>query len=114
MANATTEQTEQPVRSRLLDAAEQIASRDGVSNLTLEGVAREAGTSKGGLLYHFPSKSALIMAIVERRAEQCEASQALNCTDDTTPGAYTRAYLQTRTASLEPDRKPFQAAIVAA
>ncbi len=32
--------------------------------LTLDAVAKEAGVSKGGLLYHFPSKELLIQAIL--------------------------------------------------
>ena len=33
------------VRDRLLNAAEQVAARDGVQSLTLEAVAREAGVA---------------------------------------------------------------------
>ena len=41
----------------------------GVPALTLEGAAREAGVSKGGLLYHFASKEALLTALLGRLAE---------------------------------------------
>lgn len=34
--------------------------------MTLGAVAREAGVSKGGLLYHFPSKEALISGMIGR------------------------------------------------
>jgi len=37
----------------------------GARHLTLDAVAREAGVSKGGLLYHFPSKEGLLTAMVE-------------------------------------------------
>ncbi len=37
--------------------------------MTLEAVAREAGVSKGGLLYHFPSKEALISGMIGRLIE---------------------------------------------
>jgi AcrR family transcriptional regulator len=37
--------------------------------MTLEAVAREADVSKGGLLYHFPSKEALISGMVRRLIE---------------------------------------------
>lgn len=53
-------------RQKLIDAAEELALRDGVSALTLDRVAAEARVSKGGLLYHFPSKDALIEAMVDR------------------------------------------------
>ena len=37
--------------------------------MTLEAVAREAGVSKGGLLYHFPSKELLISGMIGRLIE---------------------------------------------
>ncbi|NLX13192.1 MAG: TetR/AcrR family transcriptional regulator [Phycisphaerales bacterium] len=115
MNNAPENSGSVPVRDRLLDAAEQIAARDGVSTLTLEAVAHEAGVSKGGLLYHFPAKSALITAIVERLGERCESRQATEVAADSQPrGAFTRAYLAVRSSSLEPDREPVHSAILAA
>jgi AcrR family transcriptional regulator len=102
-------------RDRLLDAAEAVIVRDGVANLTLDAVAREAGASKGGLLYHFPSKAALTTAIVERLARRCEANQALALqAEPAAPGAFTRAYLHARLESVEPDDAPLHTALLAA
>jgi AcrR family transcriptional regulator len=56
-------------RTRILDAAEAMVRARGVSGLTLEAAAREAGVSKGGLLYHFASKEALLAAMLTRLAE---------------------------------------------
>lgn len=56
-------------RTRILDAAEAITRARGVTGLTLEAAAREAGVSKGGLLYHFASKEALLTAMLARLAE---------------------------------------------
>ncbi len=53
-------------RERLLDAAERIAREIGPGSLSLDAVAQQAGVSKGGLLYHFPSKAKLLEAMVER------------------------------------------------
>ncbi len=104
-----------PVRDRLLDAAECVAARDGVARLTLEAVANEAGVSKGGLLYHFPAKSALITAVVERLAVRCESRQAAAvAADPQTGGAFTRAYLAVRTAAPDPQREPIHVAVLAA
>ena len=50
---------------RLLLAAAAVIKRDGACSVTLEGVAAEAGVSKGGLLYHFPTKEALLEALVD-------------------------------------------------
>lgn len=60
-------------RTRLLDAAEAIVADRGVGALTLEAVAAEAGVSKGGLLHHYPSKEALLTAIVARLAAEMRA-----------------------------------------
>ncbi len=102
------------VRDRLLDAAERVVARDGVLNLTLDAVAREAGVSKGGLLYHFPSKSGLILAIVDRVATECEAEQSAATAADPTPGAFTRAYLTRRSQPLDPAEEPLHTAILTA
>ncbi len=60
-------------RTRILDAAEAIVRARGVAGLTLEAAAREAGVSKGGLLYHFASKEALLGGMLGRMAAHVEA-----------------------------------------
>jgi AcrR family transcriptional regulator len=75
---------------RLVDAAIEVLLRDGARALTLAAVARSAGVSKGGLLYHFPSKPALVAGMVERLVSQFDAALA---EAGDAPGAATRAYL---------------------
>lgn len=53
-------------RERLLDAAAQIVARQGAANLTIDAVAAQAGLSKGGVLYHFPSKRDLLTGMLNR------------------------------------------------
>ncbi|BCP52112.1 TetR family transcriptional regulator [Kaistia sp. 32K] len=53
-------------REALLDAADRVIATTGVINLTIDAVAREAGVSKGGVLYSFGTKDALIEAMLER------------------------------------------------
>lgn len=80
----------------LLDAAEIIVRRDGSSSLTLDAVAAEAGVSKGGLLYHFPSKDALIAAMVERMVDRASvAHENAMLADSAGPGSWTRAWVRT-------------------
>lgn len=50
----------------ILDAAESVVLDDGAGKMTLDLVAKRAGVSKGGILYHFPSKEALIDGMVSR------------------------------------------------
>jgi AcrR family transcriptional regulator len=50
----------------ILDAFEDYVLEVGAANFTLEGVAKHAKISKGGLLYHFPSKKDLLRELIER------------------------------------------------
>jgi len=61
-------------RRRLLEASETLARRLGPGNLSLDAVAAEAGVSKGGLLYHFPSKAKLLEALVEHHLNGLDAT----------------------------------------
>lgn len=59
-----------PARDRVLDAFEALLIEQGERAATLDAVARAAGVSKGGLLYHFPSKDALVDGLVVRLDER--------------------------------------------
>ena len=60
-------------REPLLDAAIAVIRRDGARALTLDAVAAAAGVSKGGLLYHFGSKRALVDGLLARWLDDFEA-----------------------------------------
>jgi AcrR family transcriptional regulator len=53
-------------RERILDAAAELVGEVGAGRLTLDAVADRAGLSKGGLLYNFPTKEALLEGMLER------------------------------------------------
>ena len=57
-------------RDNILDAAQRVAGKEGADNLTLDKVACECGMSKGGLLYNFPNKDALLAGMLDRLLEQ--------------------------------------------
>lgn len=64
-------------RPEILDAAQRVVARDGAGRLTLDAVAREAGLTKGGVLYNFPSKAALLAAMLDRMTRAfVEAAEA--------------------------------------
>jgi AcrR family transcriptional regulator len=63
-------------RTRVLDAAEAIVLARGVPALTLDAAAKLAGVSKGGLLYHFASKEALVRGLVDRIEVEMQADWA--------------------------------------
>ncbi|WP_294990653.1 TetR/AcrR family transcriptional regulator [uncultured Stenotrophomonas sp.] len=61
-------------RERILDAAVNVINRDGVRAVTFESVAAEAELTRGGLLYHFPSREALLRGIDEHLVQSWETS----------------------------------------
>jgi AcrR family transcriptional regulator len=89
----TTERTRQDTRGQILGAAVSLVGREGVSGLTIEGVAGEAGLSKGGVFYHFPSKEALIEGMIGRALEDADREIArLASSEAEVPGGFARAY----------------------
>jgi AcrR family transcriptional regulator len=82
-------------RDRLLDAAASLVPRRGAGELTLDAVAERAGVSKGGLLYHFPSKDALIQAMITRMVEAFNFElHAQIAKEPAGPGRITRAMIK--------------------
>lgn len=63
-------------RTALLDAADHIVQRDGTSGLTIDAIAHEAGVSKGGVLYAFGTKDAVIEAMFDRAVREYEERAA--------------------------------------
>lgn len=59
-------------RKKILKAASNIAQQVGSAKLTIDAVAKEAEVSKGGVLYHFPSKKKLIAGLLEYSVLQLE------------------------------------------
>lgn len=51
---------------RILDAALQVFSRFGLRGSRMDQIATAAGMSKPNLIYYFPSKEALYVAVLER------------------------------------------------
>jgi AcrR family transcriptional regulator len=54
---------------QILTATVTVIERIGVHNLTIDLVAAEAGISKGGVLHHFPTKTALVAAAMRQDLE---------------------------------------------
>jgi AcrR family transcriptional regulator len=80
-------------RKAILEAASRVTAREGALKLTLEAVAKEAGVSKGGLLYHFPNKEALISSMIDEHLASW--SNAVETAKDKEKGAFTRAFVKT-------------------
>lgn len=59
-------------RTEILEAALRLADREGITAVTLDSVAAEAGMTKGGLVYHFRSREALLAGILQHMNEHWE------------------------------------------
>lgn len=64
-------------REAILDAAEVVVLAHGAAHLTLDAVAEHAKVSKGGLLYNFPNKDALLQAMIDRQMHRIEGNRLL-------------------------------------
>jgi AcrR family transcriptional regulator len=84
-------------RDRLLQAAIDVIQNQGIERLTLDAVAKEAQISKGGLLYHFASKEALVISIIQYLLDDFDTAIVHELElDDTpdSPGRWLRAYVK--------------------
>lgn len=68
--------TTPPARERILDAFEELLAEQSERAATLDAVAARAGVSKGGLLYHFGSKDALLDGVLARLTAHAERDLA--------------------------------------
>ena len=98
----------QTTRQQIIHAAFALIRREGVARLTIEAVAQEAGLSKGGVLYHFRSKEALIQAMVASLVERFDSDIAAAWGEATegerfAPGSWLRAYIRASARPAEED-----------
>ncbi|MFF3333004.1 TetR/AcrR family transcriptional regulator [Streptomyces sp. NPDC002888] len=57
----------------ILDGALDLLRAEGGGTVTLDAAAKQAGLTKPGLMYHFPTKEALMLAVVNHVADRWEA-----------------------------------------
>lgn len=88
-------------RRVVFDAASVVFRTRGMA-ATLDDVAQEAGLSKGGVIYHFPTKDHLMTALAQSLLEDFRES-VYRCLDpaDEQPGRLTRAYVRASLAEAE-------------
>lgn len=69
-------------RNRLLDTAEQVFHRKGVSQTTLNDIAQAAGMTRGAIYWHFKNKVDLFNAMCDRVTLPLEAMTEAATRDD--------------------------------
>lgn len=83
-------------RELILNTVSKLIREEGMEKLTLEAVATKAGISKGGLLYHFPSKDALILGMIEQLSDRFISDFRSRAEEDPdSKGKWTRSYVDT-------------------
>lgn len=75
MATAFSPQERERIRDSLLDAALKSAATQGMRHATVDGLAREAGISKGAFYRFYPSKEHLFLSMLERTLRKCTAAR---------------------------------------
>lgn len=93
-------------REHILDTYVDLLIHSGERAATLDAVATAAKVSKGGLLYHFSSKKALLEALAERTLTLAEEDFAAMKQASEGASAY---YINSST----PDNTPFDRALIA-
>src|SRR5690554_7892421 len=70
MSDKTSDRAAPGAAERLLDTASRLFYTRGVSNVGINEIIARAGVARMTLYHHFPSKDALIKAVLERRAAE--------------------------------------------
>lgn len=55
---------------RILDALEQLLIDSSIENISVSDIAAKAGIGKGSIYYYFPSKEAILDALIQRNYEK--------------------------------------------
>ncbi len=83
----------QLTQARIFEACQSILVEKGSKGLTLDAVAQKAKLSKGGLLYHFPTKEVLVKELFQHVIDAFDAEinlQAESSKDE--KGSWLKAY----------------------
>ena len=74
---------------RILDALQQLLEDKPIQNISVSDIARKAGMGKGSIYYYFPSKEAILDALIGRNYEK-PLKTAKNLADQTEISPFTR------------------------
>lgn len=94
------------MQASILSAAETVFLREGVEQAKMIDIAKEMGVAKGTVYIYFPSKDALISAVVDR------FFQAAKMQLDSTPHATSLAEFHENLARMLADGAPEQSQLV--
>lgn len=74
---------------KILDALQQLLEEKSIQNISVSEIASKAGIGKGSIYYYFPSKDAIVDALIERSYEQ-PLQTAKHLAEQTEVSSFTR------------------------
>ena len=74
---------------KILDALQQLLEEKSIQHISVSDIASKAGIGKGSIYYYFPSKDAIVDALIERSYEQ-PLQTAKNLAAQTEVSSFTR------------------------
>ena len=101
-------------KQRLIEAAAEIVSTQGVQQLTLEGVAAAAGITKGGLIYHFKTKDDLLAALVQSMIDEWDQRTRAKASESGSNSSAMLLALINDTFDMQPSEKQLMRNLLAA
>lgn len=81
-------------RERILEAALSVFSRRGYGRASMDDIASESDTSKGGVYFHFPNKQTIFLSLLDRMAALLMTRAELAIAAESDPGAQMDAALR--------------------
>ena len=106
-------ETASSAKHKILHAAACVVARVGAGHLTLDAVAEESKLSKGGLLYHFPNKRALLSGMLSHVLDQV-VQRADHARTQMAPGEHAITALINAQQAQDDDERAMSLAILAA
>lgn len=87
--------TSKQVREEIMSKAIALVAESNIGELSFDRLAKMTGVSKGGILYHFPTKEALLVALVQHIEQVFLGEYAANLQNvQPHPGRSVAAYLR--------------------
>lgn len=75
--------------TKILNALQQLLEEKTIQNISVSEIAKKAGIGKGSIYYYFPSKDAIVDALIRRNYEQ-PLQIAKNLSSQTNVSSFTR------------------------
>ena len=97
--------TQRARREDILNAAIAVLDQEGVTAASVDRIAKEAGTSKGTVLYHFKTKEAVYQAVVEALFREGGAYMTERIMAQPTRRAMLREYLASNLRFIAANKK---------